>query len=268
MIILILLRQLLNMTPTIKELLPLAATYDQKLPEVEPVEIPTGAAIASVIDHTLLKADATTTQLEALCKEARQFGFFSVCINPIAVPLAVSMLKDSPVKVCTVIGFPLGAVPTSMKVAEAQWCLAEGAQELDMVIPVGWLKSSKYDDVLKDIQAVVTQAHDHQAIVKVILEMALLTRREKIIACLLCQQAGADFVKTSTGFGPSGASVEDVALMSAVVGGPQRLGVKAAGGIRTLEDATAMLKAGATRLGTSAGINIIQQALKAGAPCQ
>jgi deoxyribose-phosphate aldolase len=146
--------------------------------------------------------------------------------------------------------------------------LAEGAHELDMVIPVGWLKSCKYDYVLQDIQSVVTAGHARQATVKVILEMALLTRREKITACLLCQQAGADFVKTSTGFGPSGATIEDVALMSALVGGPQRLGVKAAGGIRSLEDATAMLKAGATRLGTSAGIKIIQQALKADAQCQ
>jgi deoxyribose-phosphate aldolase len=256
------------MTPTLPELLTLAATYDQHLPETQTGEIPTGAAIASVIDHTLLKADATTSQIEALCKEAKQFGFFSVCINPIAIPLAADLLKDSTVKVCTVIGFPLGAVPTKSKAAEAKWCLSEGAHELDMVIPVGWLKSSKYDYVLHDIQQVVAAAHDHQAIVKVILEMALLTRREKIIACLLCQQAGADFVKTSTGFGPSGASVEDVTLMNAIVGGPQRLGVKAAGGIRTLEDATAMLKAGATRLGTSAGVKIFEQALKTDVPCQ
>jgi deoxyribose-phosphate aldolase len=256
------------MTLTLNEVLTLAAAYDQDLPETQAGEPLSGAAIAHVIDHTLLKADATTDQIETLCKEAIQFGFFSVCINPIAIPLAARLLINSPVKVCTVIGFPLGAVPTNLKVAEAQWCLAEGAHELDMVIPVGWLKSSKYEYVLEDIRNLVDTAHARQATVKVILEMALLTRREKIIACLLCQQAGADFVKTSTGFGPSGATIEDVTLMSAVVGGPQRLGVKAAGGIRTLEDATAMLKAGATRLGTSAGIKIIQQALKADAPCQ
>jgi deoxyribose-phosphate aldolase len=256
------------MTTTLNELLTLAATYDHDLPEAHAGEILTGAAIANVIDHTLLKADATVSQIESLCKEAQQFGFFSVCINPIAIPMASRLLNGSPVKVCTVIGFPLGAVPTPLKVAEAQWCLAEGAHELDMVIPVGWLKSCKYDYVLQDVQSVVTAGHARQATVKVILEMALLTRREKITACLLCQQAGADFVKTSTGFGPSGATIEDVALMSALVGGPQRLGVKAAGGIRSLEDATAMLKAGATRLGTSAGIKIIQQALKADAQCQ
>jgi deoxyribose-phosphate aldolase len=257
------------MTMTLKELLELAASYDIQLPALQVGEVPGGADLAGVIDHTLLKADATQSQIETLCKEARQYGFASVCVNPIAVPISAHRLAGTPVKVCTVIGFPLGAVPTRFKVAEAQWCLAEGARELDMVIPVGWLKSSKYEYVLEDIQGVVAAARQVAgALVKVILEMALLTRREKIIGCLLTRQAGAEFVKTSTGFGPSGATVEDVTLMSAVVGGPGGLGVKAAGGIRTLEDATAMLKAGATRLGASAGVKIMQQALKADAPCQ
>jgi deoxyribose-phosphate aldolase len=246
------------MSENLKQILELAAQYDVQPPALQVGAVPLGADLAVVIDHTLLKADATTAQIEVLCKEARQFGFASVCVNPIAVPSCARALATTRVKVCTVIGFPLGAVPTRFKVAEAKGCLDEGAQELDMVIPVGWLK----------IQGVVDAAHSKKAIVKVIIETALLTRREKIIACLLSRQAGAEFVKTSTGFGPAGATVADVALMSALVGGPGGLGVKAAGGIRTLEDANAMLKAGATRLGASAGLTIMQQALKASSPCQ
>jgi deoxyribose-phosphate aldolase len=257
------------MTQLLKELLEQAAVYDVQLPAANVGNYPTtGSGIAAWIDHTALKPETTPEQIELLCKEAKQFGFASVCVNPIAVPLAVRRLENSPIPVCSVIGFPLGACPTAVKLAEAQWCLKEGAGELDMVIPIGWLKGGKNQTVLDDIQAIVDAAHARRALVKVILEMAFLTRREKIIACLMCQAAGADFVKTSTGFGPSGASVEDVALMNAVVGGPGRLGVKAAGGIRSLEDAQAMLKAGATRLGASSGVKIIQQALKAEAPCQ
>ena len=256
------------MSENLKQILELAAQYDVQPPALQVGAVPLGADLAALIDHTLLKADATTAQIEVLCKEARQFGFASVCVNPIAVPSCASALATTRVKVCTVIGFPLGAVPTRFKVAEARECMDEGAQELDMVIPVGWLKSARYAYVLEDIQGVVDAAHSKKAIVKVIIETALLTRREKIIACLLSRQAGAEFVKTSTGFGPAGATVADVALMSAVVGGPVGLGVKAAGGIRTLEDANAMLKAGATRLGASAGVTIMQQALKASAPCQ
>lgn len=257
------------MTPILKELLEQAAVYDVQQPPANVGEYPTtGSGIASWIDHTALKPETTPAQIELLCKEAVLYGFASVCVNPIAVPLAVRRLETCQIPVCSVIGFPLGACPTATKLAEAQWCLKEGARELDMVIPIGWLKGGKNQYVLDDIRAIVDAAHASRALVKVILEMAFLTRREKMLACLLSQAAGADFVKTSTGFGPSGATVEDVALMNAVVGGPGRLGVKAAGGIRSLEDAQAMLKAGATRLGASAGVKIIQQALKAQAPCQ
>jgi deoxyribose-phosphate aldolase len=254
----------------LKELLEQAAVYDVQLPEANVGEYSaTSIGIAGRIDHTALKPETTPAQIELLCKEAVQYGFAAVCVNPIAVPLAARRLETcQQIAVCTVIGFPLGACPTATKKAEAQWCLKEGATELDMVIPIGWLKGRKNQYVLDDIRSIVDAAHTHNALVKVILEMAYLTRREKIVACLLSQAAGADFVKTSTGFGPSGATVEDVALMNAVVGGPGRLGVKAAGGIRSLEDAQAMLKAGATRLGASAGVKIIQQALKAEAPCQ
>jgi deoxyribose-phosphate aldolase len=257
------------MTSLLKDLLEQAAAFDVQLPTGNVAPYPTTASeMAPCIDHTALKPETTPSQIELLCKEAVQYGFASVCVNPIAVPLAVRRLQTCQLPVCTVIGFPLGAAPTAVKVAEAAWCLKEGARELDMVIPVGWLKGCKNQYVLDDIRAVVAATQATSALVKVILEMALLTRREKIVACLLSQAAGANFVKTSTGFGPSGASVEDVALMNAVVGGPGRMGVKAAGGIRSLEDARAMLKAGATRLGTSAGVKIMQQALKAEAPCQ
>ncbi|MCI0521185.1 MAG: deoxyribose-phosphate aldolase [Chloroflexi bacterium] len=218
---------------------------------------PQGAQIAAWIDHTLLKPDATAEQIGALCREARQYGFASVCINPAYVPQAADALRDSKVLVCTVIGFPLGATFPGVKAEEARACLNAGARELDMVINIGALKSGMARLTYEDIRAVVEQAEKFGAQVKVIIETALLTRREKILACLLSQAAGADFVKTSTGFAAVGATVEDVDLMRRVVG--ETTGVKAAGGIRTLTDARAMIAAGANRIGASASVRILQE---------
>ncbi len=229
-----------------------------ELPAAAPAILPAGAEIAAYIDHTLLKPEATAEQIGALCQEAIQNSFASVCVNPVYVHLASGLLGKSPVAVCTVVGFPLGATLTSIKVMETLECLHGGASEIDMVINIGALKGQAYGQVWNDIQAVVQVAHNHGAIVKVIIETALLTRREKISACVFSQSAGADFVKTSTGFAASGAKVDDVALMRRVVGA--KMGVKAAGGIRTLEDALAMIQAGATRIGASAGVQIVQQA--------
>jgi deoxyribose-phosphate aldolase len=236
--------------------------------------MPAGGDLSRWIDHTLLKPEAVPQQIEQLCAEARQYHFASVCVNAIYVPLAARLLRviprviptDTPqVAVCAVVGFPLGAVPAEIKRAETEWCLNAGAREIDMVIPVGLLKGGEYAQVLEHIRAVCQAAHPN-AIVKVILEMAFLSQREKIIGCLLGQMGGVDFVKTSTGFGPSGATIEDVSLMWKVVGNgsPYRLGIKAAGGVRSLQDAAAMIKAGATRLGSSSGLKIMQQALAQG----
>jgi deoxyribose-phosphate aldolase len=211
--------------------------------------------IASMIDHTLLKPEATHDQVAQLCFEARKFNFASVCVNPTHVKLCAQLLKGSSVKVCTVIGFPLGATATEVKAFEASQALDEGATEIDMVINIGALKAKDYETVLNDIRAVVRTGHAKAALVKVILETALLTDEEKIAACLLCREAGADFVKTSTGFGPGGATAEDVALMRKVVGA--QIGVKASGGIRSLDDTQQMIKAGATRIGASAGVKIM-----------
>jgi deoxyribose-phosphate aldolase len=230
-------------------------------PLVLPDNHPGSRSMASWIDHTLLKPDATPAQITRLCEEARAYDFFSVCINPLYVGLAHQELAGSPVQVCTVVGFPLGASPTRVKVYETRACLEKGAREIDMVIPVGLLRAGEYDAVLEDIQAVTETAHAMNALVKVILEMALLNEKEKIAGCLISQAAGAEFVKTSTGFGPGGATLGDVELMRRVVG--PHIGVKAAGGVRSLADARAMLAAGATRLGSSAGVIIMQQ-LEAG----
>ena len=219
---------------------------------------PADEAVAGMIDHTLLKPDATQDQIAQLCYEARKYFFASVCVNPTHVKLCAQLLKDSPVKVCTVIGFPLGATPPEVKAFEAQDAIDDGASEIDMVINVGALKSKDYDLVERDIATVVRTSHANNAIVKVIIEAALLTEREKIVACELSKQAGADFVKTSTGFGPGGATLEDVALMRRVVG--PSMGVKAAGGVRDYDDAKAMIAAGATRIGASAGVQIVQEA--------
>lgn len=220
--------------------------------------VPADESVAAMIDHTLLKPDATQDQIAQLCYEARKYNFASVCVNPTHVKLCAQLLKDSPVKVCTVIGFPLGATPPEVKAFETQDAIDDGASEIDMVINVGALKSNDYDLVERDIATVVRTAHANNAIVKVIIEAALLTDREKIVACELSKQAGADFVKTSTGFGPGGATVEDVALMRRVVG--PTMGVKAAGGVRDYDDAKAMIEAGATRIGASAGVRIVQEA--------
>ena len=213
--------------------------------------------MAQRIEHTVLRADATRDRIVRLCEEARQFNFAAVVVNPYHVALAACLTRDTPVKVATVIGFPLGATLTSVKRFEASEALRLGADELDMVINVGALKSGDRDAVTTDIAAVVEVAHRASAIVKVILETAYLTDDEKKLACELCLAASADFVKTSTGFGPAGATVEDVALMRRAVG--NRAGVKAAGGIRNVRDAAAMIAAGADRIGASASVAIMQE---------
>jgi deoxyribose-phosphate aldolase len=215
-------------------------------------------SIASLIDHTILKPEATRTDIIKLCREARQYRFASVCVNPYWVPVVRAELAGSPVKVCTVVGFPLGATSTESKVAETAAAVRAGAQEIDMVINVGALRSGEHEAVKLDIQAVVKVSHEAGAIVKVILETALLDDNQKAVACTLAKLAGADFVKTSTGFGPSGATAHDIALMRGVVG--PDMGVKASGGIRTLSDLKAMTAAGATRIGASASVKIVEAA--------
>jgi deoxyribose-phosphate aldolase len=214
--------------------------------------------IASSIDHTLLKPDATQDQIAQLCEEAREYGFAAVCVNPTNVKLATELLKGSSVAVCTVIGFPLGATLPEVKAYEAQQALNHGATEIDMVINIGALKSEDYELVEQDIAAVTRTCHENGAICKVIIEAALLTEEEKSTACQLAKKAGADYVKTSTGFGPGGATVEDVTLMRRVIG--PSMGIKAAGGIRTLKTALEMIEAGATRIGTSSSVKIMQEA--------
>jgi deoxyribose-phosphate aldolase len=218
--------------------------------------IPQDASLAKMIDHTLLKPDATQDQIAQLCFEARKHGFASVCVNPTWVKLCAKLLEGSPVKVCTVIGFPLGATSPEVKVFETQDALNHGATEIDMVINIGALKAGDLTLVADDIRGVVQASHAAGAIVKVIIEAILLTDEEKTTACLLSKEAGADFVKTSTGFASGGATVNDVALMRRVVG--PEMGIKAAGGVRSYEDAENMIKAGATRIGASAGVKIIQ----------
>jgi deoxyribose-phosphate aldolase len=217
-----------------------------------------GAEVAQMIDHTLLKPDATQEQIAQLCYEARKYGFAAVCVNPAWVKLCSQLLKGSPVHVCTVVGFPLGATPPEVKAYEAQQAIDDGATEVDMVINVGALKSKDYALVERDIATVARTSHAGGAILKVIIEAALLTDDEKVIACQLAKTAGADYVKTSTGFGPGGATVQDVELMRRAVG--PEMGIKAAGGIRSYEDVKAMVAAGATRIGASAGVKIVQQA--------
>jgi len=212
--------------------------------------------LAKMIDHTLLKPGATNEMITQHCHEARKFHFASVCVNPTHVRLCVELLQNSDVKVCTVVGFPLGANTTAVKVFEAKNAIDNGATEIDMVMNVGALKSGDKDLVLEDIREVVAIAHAANSLVKVIIETALLTEDEKIQACLLVKEAGADFVKTSTGFSGGGATIADVRLMRETVG--PELGVKAAGGIGTYQDAVNFIAAGATRLGASAGVKILQ----------
>ncbi|HBN09276.1 MAG TPA: deoxyribose-phosphate aldolase [Cyanobacteria bacterium UBA8530] len=217
---------------------------------------PAGAQIGRMIDHTLLKADATETEVAKLCDEARRFTFASVCVNPTNVAQAAKSLRGCPVKVCTVIGFPLGATTSEVKAFEARNAIENGAGEIDMVINIGALKSQNYRQVENDIRAVVGACHQLGAICKVILETGLLNDEEKVAGCALSKEAGADFVKTSTGFSKGGATVEDIALMRLTVG--KEMGVKASGGVRDFQTAAAMVKAGATRIGASASVEIVQ----------
>jgi deoxyribose-phosphate aldolase len=223
--------------------------------------IPQDLSLARLIDHTLLKPDATADQIAQLCYEARKYGFASVCVNPTNVSLCADLLRGTPVKVCTVVGFPLGATPPEVKAFETLHAIQQGASEIDMVINIGALKSQDLELVARDMRSVVQAAHPKGSLVKVIIEAALLTQEEKVTACLLAKEAGADFVKTSTGFSSGGATVEDVVLMRRVVG--EQMGVKAAGGVRTLEDAEKMVQAGASRIGASAGVKIVQDAARA-----
>lgn len=211
--------------------------------------------LAGMIDHTLLKPDATTSEIEKLCAEAKKYSFASVCINPSYVPLSTKLLKGTEVKVCTVIGFPLGATSTASKAFETEQAIRDGAQEVDMVMNVGMLKSGQYEYVENDIFAVVSTAKRYRVLSKVILETGFLTDEEKVKACILCKRAGADFVKTSTGFGKGGATAGDIALMRRVVG--SAMGVKASGGVRSREDALAMVASGADRIGASASVKIV-----------
>ena len=214
------------------------------------------ADIAAMIDHTQLKANATREQVEALCREAREYRFASVCVNPCHVARAADLLRGSGVKVCTVIGFPLGANTSEVKAFETRDAVAKGAQECDMVVNVGALKDGDIALVEADIRAVVEAARAAGgATVKVIIETCYLTDEEKLLACQAAARAGADFVKTSTGFGSGGATPEDVALMRGAI--PEKMQVKAAGGVRTYEDALSMIKAGASRIGASSGAAIV-----------
>ncbi|MEN3929874.1 deoxyribose-phosphate aldolase [Microvirga sp. W0021] len=209
--------------------------------------------LASYIDHTILRADARKEEVERYCHEAIEYGFFSVCVNPFYVPLVAKNLKGSTVKTCSVIGFPLGTIPTELKANEAAWAVSAGANEIDMVIEVGALKDGDYDFIRSDIAQVKKACGT--ALLKVIIETCLLSDEEKKIACALSKEAGADYVKTSTGFSTGGATASDVALMRATVG--PEMGVKASGGVRTYQDAITMIKAGASRIGASSSIAIV-----------
>jgi len=215
------------------------------------------AGVASMIDHTLLKPDATRKDIEALCREAAEYGFASVCVNPTWVADCTRLLRQASVKVCSVVGFPLGATTADTKHYETRRALFDGAREIDMVINVGALKSGDLRLVERDIEAVTGPCREVGALSKVIIEAALLTDEEKVAACTVAKAAAADFVKTSTGFGPGGATAGDVALMRRVVGA--EMGVKAAGGVRDLDGLKAMVAAGATRIGASAGVRIVQE---------
>lgn len=214
-------------------------------------------SVARLIDHTILKPEAVRDEIRRVCAEALQFEFASVCVNPFWAKLVAAELRGSPVKVCTVAGFPFGATQTTAKVAETMGALRDGAEEIDMVINIGALRGGERDVVKSDVQGVVLASHGNGAIVKVIIETALLDEAQKVLACSLAQDAGADFVKTSTGFSRAGATTGDVALMRRTVGAA--MGVKASGGIRTLADLQAMVAAGASRVGASASVRIMQE---------
>ncbi len=225
-------------------------------------KVPT--AVASLIDHTLLKADATRQEIEKLCGEAREFGFATVCINPHWVSLGARLLRGSTTGVCTVVGFPLGATTSDVKLFETRRVIYDGATEVDMVINVGALKSGDLGVVERDIAGVVAACRECGVLSKVIIEAALLTDEEKVSACALSKAAGADYVKTSTGFGPGGATVADVELMRRVVG--PDIGVKAAGGVRDYQALKSLVTAGASRVGASAGVKIVQESKGAAQP--
>ena len=214
-------------------------------------------SVAGMIDHTLLKPDATKREIETLCREAKEFGFASVCVNPTWVATCARLVRGSSVAVCSVVGFPLGATTADTKQYETRRAIFDGAREIDMVINVGALKSGDLHLVESDIRAVTSACRETNVLSKVIIETALLSDEEKVTACTLAKAAAADFVKTSTGFGPGGATAEDVALMRRIVG--EDMGIKASGGVRTLEGVKAMVAAGATRIGASAGVRIVQQ---------
>ncbi len=227
------------------------SSYKEKteLPEISESDL------AKMIDHTLLKPDATESEIKKLCDEARQFNFASVCVNPCWVDYCFDQLKDTEVKVCTVIGFPLGANHTSTKLQETETAIADGAEEIDMVLNIGQLKSGNYEYVFSEIEKIANITKKNLAILKVIIETCLLTDEEKIIASIISKEAGADFIKTSTGFSKGGATLFDVALMNYAVDG--KIKVKASGGIRSREDALKMIAAGASRIGTSSGVKIL-----------
>jgi len=234
-------------------------------PAASPAPPPvTPEELARMIDHTLLRPEATAADIEKLCEEARRHGFYSVCVNPTYVAQCRTLLRGSPVKLCCVVGFPLGAQSPEIKALETRKAIREGATEIDMVINIGALKSKDEALVLRDIRAVIEACRDGRALSKVIFETALLTDDEKVRACELSMKAGADYVKTSTGFASGGATAEDIALMAKTVA-PKKLGVKASGGIRTYDDAVRMIEAGATRIGASASVRILEEA-KARAP--
>lgn len=216
-----------------------------------------GDELARMIDHTILKPEATKEDVEKVCHEAIEYKFASVCVNPSFVPLVARILKGTEVKVCTVIGFPLGATTTQTKVFEAKEAIELGASEVDMVINIGHLRSKDYFFVKEDIKGVAEIAHKHEALLKVIIETCLLSDDEKVKACALAVEGGADFVKTSTGFNRAGATIKDVTLIRQTVG--QKVGVKASGGIRNRSDALAMIHAGANRIGTSSGVKIVTE---------
>ena len=223
-----------------------------------------GGEVAKLIDHTLLRPEATQHDIEVLCREALDFKFANVCINPTWVTLAARLLEGSGVGVCAVVGFPLGATTPDVKACEARRAIADGAREIDMVINIGALKSGNRDDVQRDIEAVTASCRESRALSKAIIETGLLTADEKATACALAKAAGVDFVKTSTGFGPGGATTADVALIRQFVG--PAMGIKAAGGIRDLAAVQAMVAAGATRIGTSAGAKIVLESIEGRTP--
>ena len=220
-------------------------------------------AIAALIDHTILRPQAGHDEVVRVCGEALEYGFASVCVNSYWIPVVVAELAGSAVKACSTIGFPLGAMSTEAKVAEAKAAVRDGAREIDMVINVGALHDGDFATVSSDIAALADACHRGDALLKVILETALLSDEQKATACRLAKAAGADFVKTSTGFGPSGATAADVRLMRGAVGA--EVGVKASGGIRTLADLLAMMEAGANRIGASASVAIVEEARREGA---